>query len=924
MRIGRRYFAPRSIGRQLVLLFVGAAMVPLVFLAVYSLSRISSELLSVREDELIQTSKSYGMGVIQRLQQTRHLLTDVADISSSPEQVRAVLDRHIGRELSYFEITGSDNTSDDPVIQGSGRQPQGDEVVTLLGAEAGSLQVRVPVRIGDANAVIAGTLRPAFLWGSAEELPTATEILVIDESGHALYQSRRREPMATGVLHQRLQQNVHSGTEEIETDTGDLRYIGYWTLSLAGVGGNRLMIATSQPASYVNAAIRSFHHAFIPVALLSAITVALLALTQIRRLLAPLDALQSAAEKVSANDFASPAPVEGANEFAALGKAFNAMADQIGQQLTTLERYAEIDRIVLTTLDIPAVIQRALSEVLLISGASSAAIVIHCDDAPGIRRYAMAQDRLDRMQSVVERDVSLRGRNIDIDGVDGAAKPEVLACLGGISTPYVWCKAIEQRSALLGALILGSERRYEPDEQASSRIAGFLDRIAIAVTALRREQLLVKQANFDSLTGLPNRFSFLEKLDAAVTDAIARDRCGALLFLDLDQFKRANDVLGHLAGDALLRMAASRLRDAIRPGDFLARLGGDEFTILCNSDDTDQDIASLAARLIECLSEPFEAEGRSVFVGLSIGSVRFPADGVSGLDLLRRADTAMYHAKKSGGQSHAPFRASMEDELHANMALESDLRDAFAAGHFLLFYQAKHSLAAGTIVGAEALIRWGLPDGTILGAHTWMPRAESMSLINDIGGWVLTRACLQMRAWDDAGRSVERIAVNVAARQLEDDRFYEIVLAALEAGGIAPHRLELEITESQLMANPGRAIPLLRRLTEIGITLAVDDFGTGYSSFSQLRQLPLSVLKIDKSLVSDAHTSADARAVVLAIIQMAHTLQFQVVAEGVETEEQLSVLAELGCDVAQGYFIGHPLPADQFEARHLGALDVQA
>jgi diguanylate cyclase (GGDEF)-like protein len=389
-----------------------------------------------------------------------------------------------------------------------------------------------------------------------------------------------------------------------------------------------------------------------------------------------------------------------------------------------------------------------------------------------------------------------------------------------------------------------------------------------------------------------------------------------LLFLDLDHFKRANDVLGHLAGDALLRMTTERLQQVTRPGDLLARLGGDEFTLLCGAEGPEPDVDTLASALIESLGRPFQVEGRTVFVGLSVGSVRFPEDGNTALDLLRRADTAMYHAKKSGGQRHAAFQIAMEDEFQDSLALDQAIRDAITRDQFRLHYQAQVSAKSGRLLGAEALIRWILPDGKIRGPIEWIPYAEGTPLINEIGAWILATACMQIRRWDQAGCPIERLAVNVAARQLDDEHFYDYVVDALESAGIAPHRLELEITESQLMASPEAAVTVLRRLTALGIALAVDDFGTGYSSFSQLRQLPLSILKIDRSFVIDLDSSEDARAVVLAIIQMAHALRFTVVAEGVETQAQLRVLEGFGCDTIQGYLIGRPVSAAAFADTH--------
>ena len=916
MQMRVNHFGRGSIGRRLIALFLLAALVPLLLFALYSLSKVSTELRGVRQAELVQMSKGYSMGVADRIRRVERLLS-VSAGAGGPFRSMNMLEPYLDQELS-----GAMVVSNGRVLASVGRPANSLDVtraaakpkLAIAGSDKNSpMQLSFAARFNGMDATIVATIREDYLWGGAEELPHATDIVVLSAGGEVLHQSRPLDPNAISAVYERYRDAAHSGALVFNEGDAEALHVGYWILSLTTLGGGDLVVAASQPASYVNAAVNAFNRAFIPIALFAALGAALLAFTQIRRLLQPLDALKAAALRLAQNDFSAPVLVNGSNEFVAVGGAFNAMAGQIGRQLVTLNRYAEMDRIVLTKLDMPAVVEKALREILAITGASSAAILLKDAQDESIRRYVLSGPD----DALVHE--SVQGFSVDMLSFNwhetALVKPSETSLWKG-SAKLLSGRVIGEAVRPVGLLLVSHDSPLESGEAVESQIEGFLDRVAIARAAEHRERLLVQQARSDSLTGLPNRLHFLEMLESAVETAIREKRNGVLLFLDLDHFKRANDVLGHLAGDAVLKMTAERLRAATRAGDLLARLGGDEFTLLSTDNLNDAQVEVRAQALIESLSRPFQVEGRSVFVGLSVGSVRFPQDGRSALDLLRRADTAMYHAKKSGGVRHAVFRPTMEEEAQGSLALDQSLRDALLHEQFQLYYQAQVAADGGMIVGAEALIRWITPEGIVRGPDQWIPYAERTPLIHEIGGWALSRACMQMRTWDDAGCRVQRIAVNIAARQLEDEHFYTRVVQALQHAALPPHRLELEITESQLMASPEQGIAVLRRLAALGIAIAVDDFGTGYSSFSQLRQLPLSVLKVDRSLVHDIDNSEEASAVLLAIIQMAHALRFTVVAEGVETAAEHNALRRFGCDAIQGYLSGVPVPGEAFASTH--------
>jgi diguanylate cyclase (GGDEF)-like protein len=418
---------------------------------------------------------------------------------------------------------------------------------------------------------------------------------------------------------------------------------------------------------------------------------------------------------------------------------------------------------------------------------------------------------------------------------------------------------------------------------------------------------LQKIAYHDALTGLPNRLVFEDKLLAAVGRADQAKARLAVLFIDLDGFKPINDSFGHSSGDAVLRQVGDRLRRLSRSADTMARVGGDEFLMLLEGEADEQSAAQVAARMLATLSEPYSIGSREVAVSCSIGIVFYP-DGGAQPKLIARADAAMYAAKRSGGACYCFFEPSMEADAHEQLDLQRDLRLALEKNELELFYQPKVDAHSGKVTAAEALLRWKHPTKGMVGPATFIPVAERFGLIGTLGNWVIEDACRQSRAWRDKGLRM-RVAINLSAFQMRQDDLVERITTALARHRIDPSLLTCEITESVAMEDTRATQTTFKRLGDAGVHLSIDDFGTGYSSLSYLRKLPAEELKIDRSFVMDIETSADARAVVDAVIHLAHALGLKVVAEGVETERQRDVLIQMGCDELQGYLFAKPMSA---------------
>ena len=432
----------------------------------------------------------------------------------------------------------------------------------------------------------------------------------------------------------------------------------------------------------------------------------------------------------------------------------------------------------------------------------------------------------------------------------------------------------------------------------------------------RTEQRIRYLARIDALTKVPNRMQFQHLLQRTI--ARARRSAGplCLFYIDVDQFKEINDTFGHLAGDATLETVAERLSGALPDNSIIGRLAGDEFAVIVSGlgpDEGNKDSTSeLARSLLDRLADPFFVQGHEVFMTASMGVAYYPKDAANVIDLIRNADAALYSAKKSGGNVFSYYRPQMNEAAVERLMTKSKLKRAFERDELLVHYQPKYNLVTGEVFGAEALVRWELPERGLILPSDFIPLAEETGLIIEIGEWVLDKVCEDFRIWQRSTTSSGRVSVNLSLKQLRQPNFINRISAILRGHEVSPTSLELEITETTLMENPERTIKLLDQLYGLGLHLAIDDFGTGYSSLSALQQFPISTLKIDKSFVRHVAVNPDDATIVGTIIQMGHNLNMDVVAEGVETEDQLYFLQTLNCTYVQGLLFGEPMSSDNY------------
>ena len=493
-----------------------------------------------------------------------------------------------------------------------------------------------------------------------------------------------------------------------------------------------------------------------------------------------------------------------------------------------------------------------------------------------------------------------------MDGFAACARMRDLP--GGAAIPVLMITALQDNASVERAFAAGASD-YIPKP---IHYAVLSQRVRRIIEANRAEKRIRHLAYNDLLTGLPNRTMFFELLAQSIEQAGASDSRLAVLFLDLDRFKYVNDNLGHDVGDRLLVAVAQRVRRGVRAVDTVARLGGDEFTVVLSDLDGPGAAATAAQHICRVLAEPFQIDGHDIFVTSSVGIALFPHDGGDVATLVKHADSAMYRAKKTN-TGFQFYEASMEHLISEHVRMESDLRRALEHHELEVYYQPQAKLEDGRVIGMEALVRWPHPTRGMVSPVEFIALAEETGLINPLGDWVLRTACAQLQQWITQGLPPLRVAVNLSVRQLLQKDFAASVEAALADSGLAPHLLELEITESTLMEYAQDTLMALHRLRALGVRLSIDDFGTGYSSLSYLKRFPVDIIKIDRSFVRDLPQDADDAAIVSAIIALAHSLRLEVVAEGVETESQLRFLREKHCDLLQGYYLSPAVPAAQFE-----------
>jgi diguanylate cyclase (GGDEF)-like protein len=941
-------------GRRLFLLFIGCALIPIAAVAAVSYGHVTRELRAQSERRLHQANKALGLAIYERL-----LLLD-ATLRSIPP--RALIQLGSGRAADSsasssgrllntgLDLLASQRFTALEFLEDGGRRlhvsGQLDAPPPLSPADRENLRLGLPLILNEPGpglgrrifmlrrverrGVIGGTLvgevSPEFLWATlATGMPSpTTTVSLVDESGQVLFRSTQAALVA---LTDPIREAAPLPDDPAPPDSAGAPFVtSSWPILLDEVfAAPSWTLVLSEDEQEVLGPVVQFSRAFFWVVALAGVGVLLLSGSQIRRSLIPLAELQQGTRRIAQRDFASRVSVTSRDEFEEVAASFNTMAVQLGRQFQALSTAAELDRAVLSATDVSSIVDTLLARTRDVFPCHMVGVTLGSPDG-GKSLMGVVYDYCDDVRHTAR--VELRSEDVqdllggpDLILLDATrAMPAYLDPMLRLAPRSVLVLPLRFREQLVGILSVGDRTTSLAGEEERVQVRRLADQVAVALVNAQMLEQVRSLAYYDSLTGLPNRLSYKERLAQALDHARRTGKLVGAFFIDLDHFSRVNDTLGHEAGDHLLQQVALRLRascrdreDEVGPAQEaitadVARLGGDEFTVIIPGLARPEDATKLARRILSSLAHPIRVAGQEIFVNASIGIAVFPEDGEDIDTLLMHADTAMYKAKEQGGSSYQTYSRSMNTSALQRLTLENALRRALEREEFELHYQPVVDAQTGVPVGAEALVRWRHPELGLLLPSEFIPLAEENGLIVPLGEWVLQAACAQNRAWQEAGLPPIRVVVNLSSRQLTRS-LPDTIARILQHTGLEARFLGLELTESLLVNHDREDTGTLHALRAMGLHLAVDDFGTGYSSFSYLKHLPLDTLKIDRSFVREIATSPDDAAITTAIIAMAHALGLRVVGEGIETDAQREVLLRQGCDSMQGYLFSRPVPA---------------
>lgn len=924
-------FFNHKIGRQISLILFLAAFIPTAFVTGLTYQSINGLIKDYSHKNLVDISQNYALLAFSNLSFARTSLIDLSErlrLNITFARKLEILNRPLfrslkllGSDVKILDETGIATYSSQAlqeIIQGKtwGSVTDSIRLLVLPPAIMHDLPVIVLVLefqdIAKHDRLLIGEISPEHLWGVQSDYPPEVSVCVYRKE-----HDTRTRLFCSGML-----------TPSIEGDALPENR-GEWELFLNGVFHDHAWVfVTNRPFSFNAENLGRFvaTNRYIGVALGSLLLVALLSLIQIRRTMVPLEQLIHGTRNILIGNFA-PVKVLAQNEFGELAKAFNAMSAHIKQQLSTLQALSAIDHEIVSNLDVDQLTRQIIGRVQQLKPTAKIIFtrlnernstevqcsMIASDNALlSSSRIAISSEEINDIETYVQ------GKLIHLKEDNRMLHENLLVESGA---KYGWVLPIFWQGEMCAFMSIGSRESIQPDDADLDEFRKLASRIGIAISAKERENKLLLQAQYDLLTGLPNRILLQDRLSQAMEHSQRSGDPFWVVFLDLDRFKFINDTLGHKTGDLLLIELSRRLEQATRDTDTVARFGGDEFIIILQGQKDDNSRLAVLNRLIEAVDSTVRIEDNEIDTTCSVGVSVYPTDGLTPDALIKNADFAMYRAKEIGRNNIQFFTNEMNDKVKNRLRMEILLRKALERNEFLLYYQPKVNLKTKQIVGLEALIRWNSKELGFLSPLNFIALAEETGLIVPIGEWVLRTACAQAVAWQKAGYGKLLMSVNLSARQFKQKNLVETISSILGETGMDARYLDLELTESLIMSKVENSITMMHNIKAFGVSLSIDDFGTGYSSLAYLKNLPVDTLKIDKSFIDDIVLRTDEVPIVASIISMAKNLKLKLVAEGVETNEQVNYLLVRGCDEMQGYYFSSPVSAESIGAL-LGAVQV--
>lgn len=924
-------FIRSKVARRVVWLFFLSTLLPTAAITYFSFTYVTELLTDQSYKQLQHASKLYGMAVMDRLLSADDKLRGLtASLSASgfaqtiskaktiqPPDI-AGLKINNEKQIDKLFLQSVPVSSLRPVQYGADGKRKSYLFSRKNQDGVSKLYLRRILAKGKGNTVttMVAELSSRYIWGDKNRLPFSTYLCVIDKTGRVLFCPFPHHQALLAKL-DRVPAQPEPRKLTWKNSDGDNLAVAWDLFINSNFSGPGWVIISSRQKAEALMPVYAYQKIFPLVIAFSLLVVLLLSLVQVRRIMLPLEKLVGATRRLAKYEFDAPVRVKSKDEFGELSESFNTMAYRLEKQFNALKILSDIDRLILTCPD---------PEVVLANIFETAHKIIECDvmavlmmDEADPATASMYLKEVGASSPVSLENISIpMGELSKLRDVEGTQYIELhgqswrmLDPLIRHAVKIVQLTPILRDGQIKAIFCLGYRTPYIIGDEETGVVSDIIDRLAVTLATADRDERLYRQAHFDYLTGLPNRQLFNDRLEQHIVQARRKNELAAILYVDLDRFKNINDSLGHASGDNLLRQVAERMRGCVRETDTVSRLGGDEFVILLSNVSMAKDAGYIAENIIKTISKPYFISAREIFINTSIGIALYPDDGESNKELLAHADAALYHAKESGRGSYKYFEESMNRELMRRIEMETAMRHALERNEFELYYQPQIDSFSGKVKAVEALIRWNHPQLGEITPSQFIPLAEECGLIEPIGEWVLRTACRQFRKWHNMQIAPAKLAVNISSRQFMRENFIAIVEQAIIDTKIAANWLELEITESLLLDENVNTKAIFEKLATFGVQLAIDDFGTGYSSLSYLKRFAVQTLKIDRAFTKDIPDDVQATTLTLSIIAMAHALNMQVVAEGVENPRQLELLREHQCDLMQGNYFSLPLSVKQ-------------
>lgn len=923
-------FIRSNVARRVVLLFFLSSILPIVAIAFFSFTYISDLLTKQAYIQLQHSSKLYGMAVMDRLTYVDNELGELSQHLASVSFTDASKETLLSVQRRMDRMSNSNSNQLDKISLkfypessfGPARfNTSGQSKSYLFSRKDKNGVTHIYIRqllgkgYGDTMATLVAKLNNEYVWGNKNRLPFSTFLCVISDSGQELFCPNTRYQAVLDALNRTVGQRDPRKLSWHEAD-GENLGVAWDLFTNSRFSGQGWKIISSRKKSEALLPVLAYQKIFPLVIAFALLVVLFLSTIQIRRIMLPLERLVGATRRLARYEFDEPVNVSGKDEFSELSKSFNTMAFRLEKQLNILKILSDIDHLILTCPDPEVVLARIMETadkiisckfiaVYLLDKSVARNATVHIRQMPDsiplrLQNLAIPEYEITELES---HDSDFR---VDLQ----QEVKKMYAPLARKGVDNLLSRTIVLNKHVRAVFCLCYRDGEIEDPEDSAIVGDLIDRLAVTLATADRDEKLYRQAHFDYLTGLPNRQLFNDRLQQHIIQARRKREQTAILYVDLDRFKNINDSLGHASGDTLLRQVSERMKQCVRESDTVSRLGGDEFVILLANINSPPDAGTIAENIITAVSQPFFISAREIFINTSIGIAVYPDDGESNKELLAHADAAMYHAKEGGRGTYRFFEESMNLELVQRIEMETAMRYALERGEFELYYQPQINLKSGKVFAVEALIRWRHPELGLLTPINFISLAEDCGLIEPIGEWVLRRACEQYKQWRDEKIAPERLAVNISSRQFMRDNFIDVLKQTMRETGVSPSELELEITESLLLNENLNTRRIFDRLEALGVHLAIDDFGTGYSSLSYLKRFAVQTLKIDRSFTQEVPDDEQATTLTLSIIAMAHALNMQVVAEGVENLSQLNLMREHDCDCVQGNYFTEALSVE--------------